>query len=171
MAKLASARHTRVSPHTQPGGGNPVVSARPNKNFTDLWTWAVRQALATAPSAPLEIHSLSGDRDDWGNASEAIRGLPFARRFVRHVLRRAYMNGVMPRAASHLYSRRGRQTDEFKIVYAILSGETDSEMVRILLGSPHRAYFEACAVRALAFVYERVTSELATVKDPDVKAG
>lgn len=123
---------------------------------------------------PLAIHSQGGSRDDWGNVQPTIiRGLPFTRAFESHVGRKhPFVSGPFTRGMWHLKSRTGRQTDEFRIAYAILSGHTDPDVVRtVILGGPHEQYFREAAVRALAFVKQKVDDELAEVKEPPEKAG
>lgn len=159
---------------TATGAHTHVVEPRPGPDFQSWWAWGVSQTKILQAIGPVAIHSKNGERDDWGNASTAIiRAFPFTRAFTKHVMRdRPFVGGAFTRGMSHLYSRTSRQTDEFKIANALVSGHTDPEVVRIvLLGSPHVAYFQETAIRALAFIHEKVMTELATAKDPDAPAG
>lgn len=168
-------QNMRRSPEaTATGADSHAVGPRPTNTFAAWWAWGVLQSGNVAVVAPLAIHSQAGDRSGWGNVKRGVpRGLPFSKPFLTHALReREFEKGALSRAASHLFSRSGRQTDEFRIVSALMSGATDPEHVRIvLLGSPHVAYFEECAIRALAFVFDKIDAELATAKDPDAPAG
>lgn len=187
-------KKTRSSPVTTATGAHPHVAETRPQDFVSWWAWAVAQAPCMQFVPPIVIHSESGDREGWGNASVRlgdgdsmsgadviIRGLPFTRAFEKHVWRdreddngrrHKLVSGVFTRGMSHLYSRRSRQTDEFRIAYAISSGESDPEHVRIvLLGSPHREYFEAATTRALEFIWDKIHIELAALPDPDAPAG
>lgn len=168
------ARHTHRFPAaTATGAHTHVEQPRPD-NFVSWWAWGVSQAQELHVIAPIAIHSQGGDRSGWGNVKRGVpRGLPFTNAFTKHILRdRPFVGGAFTRGMSHLYSRTSRQTDEFRIANALVSGHTDPEVVRIvLLGSPHVAYFQETAIRALAFIHEKVMAELATAKDPDAPAG
>lgn len=164
---------THLTPLTKLGGGTPAAGTRPT-TFLSWWEWGVDQAGGAKAKAPLAIHSQSGDRAGWGNVKRGFpRGLPFHRPFVSYVLRHnPFVNGAFARGMAPLCAQRGRQTDEFRIIYALLSGHTDPQVVRaVILGGPHQKYFEETAIRALEFVYEKVAAELATAKDPDAPAG
>lgn len=57
-------------------------------SLDELWAWAAREAesLKTRYGTPLRLHAQTGDRDDWGDVlDEAIRGLPFTRRFEAYL--------------------------------------------------------------------------------------
>jgi hypothetical protein len=75
---------------------------------------------------------------------------------------------------SRLYSTstpfRHQQSLAWRILFALLSGHTDDEVVRAIFGC-HREEFEQQAVFALEFVYDKSNTELAKIIDPPTAAG
>ena len=178
MTKVLTPTYTRLSPNTRRdrpsprrvADRHPVLSARPT-TFVSWWDFGLDQASAAVDDPPIRIHDEDRIPDHQRNRWSIIVGWAFSGQFER------YTSGKRPRspftaALASLYSSRRIQSHEWQILAALLSGHTDSEVVRVVtLGGPSRDYFEAAAIRALTFVWDKAQIDLAKVVDPPAPAG
>lgn len=178
MTKVLTPSYTGLSPNTRRdrpsprrvADRHPVISARPT-TFVSWWDFGLTQATVALDDPPIRIHDEDRIPDHQRNRTKIIVGWPFSGQFER------FTSGKRPRspftaALASLYNSRRIQSHEWQILAALLSGHTDSEVVRVVtLGAPSRDYFEAAAIRALTFVWDRAQGDLAKVVDPPAPAG
>lgn len=168
----SSWRNTRRDPSSRRLTDRPsVVSARPT-TFSSLWAWGVEQASATCDEPPLRIHDEDRPVPAPTHRSAIIVGWPFSAQFERYTGGSKRSPSPFAIALSRLYNPRRVQSHEWRILAALVSGHTDPEVVRaVILGGPRTDYFEATAIRALSYVWDRAHEELARAVDPPTPAG
>lgn len=174
LAPLASTgRNTRRIPADQAGRGKPFAAARPENTFAAWWAWGIEQADAARDGAPIRIHTEHRPTEGHVQRQPIIMGWPFSRPFEKHADgERSRSPFVAALKTLGSPNPRQPQSHEFRIVWALYCGHTDPEIVRTVgLGSPHRAYFEAAAIRALEFVWQKAQEDLRAVVDPPAPAG
>ena len=170
------------------GSGNtrsdPVHRGRPDpllsvgacpRNFSSWWQWSLLQADA-AQDDPLRLHDRSRPPEPQSSSAhdglgrrltkrrdEAIVGQPFSIPFERR------LGGKPPQSPMRdamltLWNPRGRgeqpQSQEFYVLFALSSGHTDPDIVCAVMGNPHRNLFEAMAIRAFEFVWQKAQEDL-----------
>lgn len=113
-----------------------MIEAQPS--FSTLWWWLQDEIRIAKREAPARIHAQSGDRDDWGQARESIRGLPFTRSFELYIDGKvsgplaAALHGLRPLNDRSLPADRHRfQKSMFKVTCLIVvDGLTDQDEVQ-----------------------------------------
>lgn len=184
VRSLPLERKKTRSPLAWLSGGQSPATARP-VGFSQWWAWGVMQAdavvrmsrgglwrgtLAASFAPKLETFSLARHHipKGWRFAGEkgVEKKLPRRRTKVvteagavtDAVTARVPMSAVM----QGLANRRGSHPHEYRILFALVNGHTDPEVVRAIVGGCRREFFEAAAIRALSLVYERAQQELPT---------
>lgn len=168
-------------------GATSRASACPTrtKDLPELWRWLIHERDAAHNHPPLRLHV--GGRDTTPSPGDVQRkrrnvlGSPdFSPEFIAYLdrdtahgpsvqWRSPNRDGVpsspLRRAMKQLYSPGARaQSFEYRIVSLLVDGGYDDrEEVRKLIGSPRPDFFEAAAVRGIAFVKKR-TEEYAAVR-------
>ncbi len=126
--------------------------------LSEVWAYTVYVVASARADAPLAIHSRSGEREDWGDASdEIIRGLPFSRSFLKRVDRelprpiRNALQACKPLRTDHQTVKEARRA-QWRVVAAVVKdGETDTEACRKRLGMSEPAFNAAALGGLLAF--------------------
>ena len=136
--------------------------------LTSWWAWGVSNA-ADAWDVPYRIHDEDRPVPSARHQRGIIVGWPYSNQFEQYVLRKTM--GPFQRSMRSMHNPRGWQSSEFQILFALVSGHTDAEVVRAIMGNPHKDFFEEAAVRALEFAYQRVEAELERVQEPNMAAG
>lgn len=125
-----------------------------------LWDWATALHVSARTDPPARIHAETGDRDDWGQARESIRGLPFTRSFERHIdggmspAVQGALRGLRPDRSDPTvpHERRQAQRTMFSVCKAVVQdGATDREACRQRLGLSEFAFKVSATNGLLAF--------------------
>lgn len=133
--------------------------------FLDWWRWGVDQADAAKRDEPPKLHQQAFPPDTHPGKGQdtAIHGLlggpPFTVPFEDYLDAEPVV-APLSRAMARLYNPRKVQTHEYRILHALISGLTDAETVRAAIGGCRRDFFEAAAIRALSYAFDRINSEL-----------
>jgi hypothetical protein len=120
------------------------------------WLWGVGQAQVAA-EVIIRLHD--EDRPVGHDRNQPIiMGWPFSVGFERY-LDAEWGKSPFRSTMAQFYNPRKRgyasQSLEYRILWALISGHTDADVVCAVLGGPHRDYFEDAAVRALSSIWDR----------------
>ncbi len=134
----------------------PVAADEPFKLHTEHRPVEHDQGKKKCPYGPCSLCNRTGDiRIKRGGA--LIVGWPFSLGFER------YLSGQRPvspwlETMARLYNPRDRglvQCHEYRILFALVNGHTEPEIVRALVGGCRVDFFQSATVRACELVFDR----------------
>ena len=100
-------------------------------SVSSSFKWAVDQARSIDRFPPTTLHSLHGDRDEWGHAGDSMRGLPFSRSFLSYLDGRLGESHLADAVREIQAGASGRvEKVGAGILRMVVAGETDPEAVR-----------------------------------------